>query len=147
MKKYPYKFLDAYARIDKDIFKGRNEEIEALYKMVFEADILLVYGASGTGKTSLIQCGLANKFKTYDWLALNIRRGQHINSALDKTLCEASDGVFTYEPQENNHQIQNLNEKLESIYLNSFRPIYLIFDQFEELYILGNTAEQQQFIQ
>jgi Leucine-rich repeat (LRR) protein len=147
MKKYPYKFLDAYERNDKDIFKGRNEEIETLYKMVFEADILLVYGASGTGKTSLIQCGLANKFKTYDWLALNIRRGQNINSSLDRALCAESDGAFVYEKQGEPHDIQDLDKKLETIYLNSFRPIYLIFDQFEELYILGNTEEQNQFIQ
>jgi Leucine-rich repeat (LRR) protein len=147
MKKYPYKFLDAYERNDKDIFKGRNEEIETLYKMIFEADILLVYGASGTGKTSLIQCGLANKFKTYDWLALNIRRGQNINSSLDRALCAESDGAFVYEKQGEPHDIQDLDKKLETIYLNSFRPIYLIFDQFEELYILGNTEEQNQFIQ
>jgi Leucine-rich repeat (LRR) protein len=147
IKKYPYKFLDAYNRADKDIFKGRNEEIETLYKMVFETDIMLVYGASGTGKTSLIQCGLANKFKTYDWLALNIRRGQNINGSLDRALCAESDGVFVYEKQGEQHDIKNLNKKLETIYLNSFRPIYLIFDQFEELYILGNAEKQNQFIQ
>ena len=59
MKKYPFKFLDSYNQKDKDIFFGRDEEIEALYEMVFQTPILLIYGASGTGKTSLIQCGLA----------------------------------------------------------------------------------------
>ena len=62
-KKYPFKFLDAYSQADHDFFFGREEEVAALYEMVFQTDILLVYGASGTGKTSLIQCGLANKFQ------------------------------------------------------------------------------------
>ncbi|MBK7337644.1 MAG: hypothetical protein IPJ00_16440 [Saprospirales bacterium] len=32
------------------------------------------------------------------------------------------------------------------MYKASFKPLYLIFDQFEELYILGAKTEQQQFI-
>jgi hypothetical protein len=36
---------------------------------------------------------------------------------------------------------------LRKVYLNHFRPIYLIFDQFEELYILGSKSEQETFIE
>ena len=35
---------------------------------------------------------------------------------------------------------------LKNIYLKHFRPIYLIFDQFEELFILGSKKEQAEFI-
>ena len=59
----PFKFLDAYDSQDKEIFFGREEEIEQLYKLIFQTNLMLVYGQSGTGKTSLIQCGLANRFK------------------------------------------------------------------------------------
>ena len=144
-KKYPYKFLDPYTRADKELFKGRNEEIEALYQMTFEADLILVYGASGTGKTSLIQCGLANKFQSYDWLELYVRRGKGINQSLNKVLCEHSGGEFEVQPLKD-QQISELREKIDSVYLNAFRPIYLIFDQFEELYILGTKEEQTAFI-
>ena len=85
-KKYPFKFLDAYTRADRDIFFGREEEIEELYRMVFQTDMILIYGASGTGKTSLIQCGLASKFQPYEWLALSIRRGENISKSLEKAL-------------------------------------------------------------
>jgi len=88
-KKYPFKFLDSYNQNDTDMFFGRDEEIVALYEMVFQNSILLVYGASGTGKTSLIQCGLAGRFKSYDWLALTIRRGTNINASLEKALIAA----------------------------------------------------------
>ena len=90
MKKiYPFKFLDAYTKDDTGIFFGRDEEINSLYEMVFQTDILLLYGASGTGKTSLIQCGLASKFQAHDWLALPIRRGNNINESFEKVLKEA----------------------------------------------------------
>ena len=58
MNKYPFKFLDSYNVNDKDIFFGRDDEIKTLYEMVFQNPMVLVYGASGTGKTSLIQCVL-----------------------------------------------------------------------------------------
>jgi Cdc6-like AAA superfamily ATPase len=51
-KKYPFKYLDAYTREDKDFYFGRDEEVKQLYEMTFQSDLLLVYGASGTGKTS-----------------------------------------------------------------------------------------------
>jgi WD40 repeat protein len=146
MKKiYPFKFLDSYQREDKDFFFGRNDEIESLYQMIFQTRILLVYGTSGTGKTSLIQCGLANKFQTYDWLALYIRRGGNLIASLDKRLCEESDELFVY-AEEKDQVIKNLRAKIDAVYKASFKPVYLIFDQFEELYVLGNKTEQQNFV-
>jgi len=71
----PFKFLDSYAIEDNDIFFGRDLEIEEVYNKVFQNKTLFVYGESGTGKSSLINCGLANKFKDTDWLPVNVRRG------------------------------------------------------------------------
>ncbi|GAH63153.1 unnamed protein product [marine sediment metagenome] len=70
MSKSPFKFPDSYTKEDKDIFFGRDREIEELYQKVFESKILLVCGVSGTGKSSLIDCGLANKFEDSDWLPI-----------------------------------------------------------------------------
>jgi len=163
MKRYPFKFLDAYSKEDTDIFFGRDEEIEALYEMIFQSSILLIYGASGTGKTSLIQCGLASKFQSHDWLALTIRRGSNINAAFEKALVDAGgNGTSTAEQEDMGwleevmeegetltatRQLTPLAQSLKAIYLNSFRPVYLIFDQFEELFILGTAGEQEQFIE
>jgi len=161
MKKYPFKFLDSYDREDTSIFFGRDEEISALYEMVFQASILLVYGASGTGKTSLIQCGLASRFQTHDWLALTIRRGSNINIAFENALVAAGgnsseaedmswlDDLMEFDTEQvatTPKQLTPFAEKFKAIYLKSFRPLYLIFDQFEELFILGSKEEQQQFI-
>ena len=144
-KKYPFKFLDSYQKEDKDFFFGRKEEVNELYKMIFKTKIMLIYGTSGTGKTSLIQCGLANKFKTYDWLSLFIRRGSNLVGSLDRALCNEIDEPFNSGDQEN-FIISNLEEKIERVYKASFRPIYLIFDQFEELYVIGSKQEQRGFI-
>ncbi|MEO5997952.1 MAG: AAA family ATPase [Chitinophagaceae bacterium] len=161
MKKYPFKFLDAYGRDDAGIFFGRSEEINALYEMVFQSSVLLIYGASGTGKTSLIQCGLASKFQSHDWLALTIRRGSNINTSLEKSLADSGGNLPGEEDDlewlkelmdgkelaTTTEQLSPLARSLKAIYLNCFKPIYLIFDQFEELYILGSKTEEQQFIE
>ena len=169
-KKYPLKFLDSYTKADTDIFFGREEEVDALYEMVFQTDIILIYGASGTGKTSLIQCGLASRFQSHEWLDVYVRRGNDINAALSQALTkvggtlEADELDWLEELEEedapnasdtnntantNNapsQALSDLGRQLRNIYLSNFRPLYLIFDQFEELYILGEEEEQKAFI-
>ena len=53
MTRYPFKFLDAYTREDRTFFFGRDEEIARLYEIVFQADLILLHGASGTGRDYL----------------------------------------------------------------------------------------------
>jgi hypothetical protein len=151
MKKYPFKFLDAYTKHDTDIFFGRDEEINMLYEMIFQNPLLLVYGASGTGKTSLIQCGLAGRFKSYDWQAITIRRGSNINITFEKLLSDACVGESAEDelPAEKKslNQSDRIISLIKTVYVNSYKPVYLIFDQFEELYILGSKKEQEAFIE
>jgi WD40 repeat protein len=40
----------------------------------------------------------------------------------------------------------SISEKLQAIYLDHFKPLFLIFDQFEELFIFGNQEEKSGFI-
>lgn len=89
MPQSPFKFLDSYTKDDRDIFFGCDREIEEMYQKVFESKILLVYGISGTGKTSLINCGLANKFEDTDWLPVNVRRGRNMTESLVQGLGKA----------------------------------------------------------
>lgn len=158
MKKYPFKFLDSYEREDTGIFFGRDEEINALYEMVFQSSVILIYGASGTGKTSLINCGLAGKFQPHDWLALMIRRGTNINDSLEKVLNGAGGSMATViddinwlddwsdETATTTATLSTVGKSIKAVYQKSFRPVYLIFDQFEELFILGTETEQERFI-
>ncbi len=137
--KSPFKFLDAYTRKDRKSFFGRDLEIDSLYQLVFETKLILVYGASGTGKTSIIQCGLANRFQDSDWFDIYIRHRGNINNALKRELKR-----HAKTPLEDS---MDITEMVDSLYLDFFKPVYLIFDQFEELYVLGTKAERIQFIE
>jgi hypothetical protein len=139
----PFKFLNAYTREDRDQFFGREEETAQLYELVNQNRLVLLYGPSGTGKTSLIQCGLGNRFEATDWLPLFIRRGGHLPGALQKALTdlwdEELDGNFW---EADSPPLPRIIEDLFAEYL---RPIYLVFDQLEELFILGDAEEQRIF--
>jgi WD40 repeat protein len=133
----PFKFLDPYTRADRDIFFGRDRETEELYARLLASGLLLVYGVSGTGKTSLVQCGLANKFEPADCLAITVRRGANLLEALDAELARHA---LTPAPPG-----APLTKRVRSLYLDHFKPIHLIFDQLEELFIFGDREERRAF--
>ena len=134
----PFKFLDSYTLIDRRIFFGRDLEITELHRRAFESKILLVYGISGTGKSSLVNCGLASRFEESDWLPLNVRRGNNIIDSLNE--------AFNKQALTPLNKNQSVGQKLQSIYLDHFKPVYLIFDQFEELFVFGKQKEKAGFI-
>jgi energy-coupling factor transporter ATP-binding protein EcfA2 len=139
MLKNPFKLLDSYSKEDKDRFFGRNKEIAQLFNAVQASNLVMVYGASGTGKTSLINCGLGNKFQTSDWLPIFVRRHNNINQSLLRELDKRFDTLANFDPS------QPVRHLVRTLYLDHYRPLYLIFDQFEELYIMGSKQEQKHF--
>ena len=142
----PFKFLDSYTAEDAERFFGRSQEVEELYTKVFQSKILLVYGASGTGKSSLVNCGLASKFQKSDWFPISVRRSGNILNSLAYQLqksCLSTSSVITKE----NWQAEEILPLVHSVFLDHFKPIYLIFDQLEELFIFGEREEWEAFSQ
>lgn len=147
----PFKFLDAYDKADKDIFFGREKETEMLYEKAFRSKFILVYGASGIGKTSLINCGLANRFSDTDWFELFFRRQGNINQSLSNGLLDALHESMKFSRKKAKRKLPSpdasVQELIQSLYIRYFKPIYLIFDQFEELFILGTPEEKAEIIE
>lgn len=132
----PFKLLEPYGPGDKDIFFGRDAEIYALYSLLQQTRLVLVYGASGTGKTSLIQAGLPKVFKLTDWFRLSVRRRDDLNQALRVELARALDSTGP---------VTNLTEAIQDVYESRWIPVYLVFDQFEEIFTLGTHDERVAF--
>ena len=150
----PFKFLDSFTLADRNVFFGRDKEVEELYKLVFKTPLLLIYGLSGTGKTSLIQCGLASKFDGPDWLPIWVRRQANINDSLQAAiknvtpvaLQNATDPSPPKGVLWTKESLRTVSDQIEALYTHYLRPVFLIFDQFEELFILGKEAEQKTFV-
>jgi WD40 repeat protein len=69
---------------------------------------------------------------------VNIRRGTNIIDSLNEAFNKQA-----LTPLKKNYSV---SEKLQSIYLDHFKPVYLIFDQLEELFIFGSAEEKTDFI-
>ena len=136
MSASPFKFLDSYTRADIGDFFGRDKETDELFRRCFISPILVVYGGSGTGKTSLVQCGLSSRFQDSDWLPVPVRRSGEMLASLIEAVRE-----HTLTPKESG----DLNELVTNLYLDHFKPIWFLFDQFEELFIFGSHTEAADF--
>ena len=143
----PFKFLDSYQQADAAVFFGREEETTNLYKALSGVKHLLLYGPSGSGKTSLVECGLRNRFSDADWFALTIRKGTNINASLFAAINKALSNTINVDlatglPADSNIEFA---EAVDKLFKERFQPVYLLFDQFEELLISGDAAEKQDF--
>ena len=128
----PFKFLDSYTREDKNIFFGRETETDEIFRKLYSGKLLLVYGKSGTGKSSIINCGLISRIPQEDLFAINIRCGKR---AYNNFLSE----IKKYSKP----SLDNPIEILEDIFYEHSKPVALIFDQFEEIFILSDEEERQ----
>ncbi len=87
----PFKFLKAYQKDEADLFFGRKVETEHLISAFKKSSFVILYGPSGSGKSSLINCGLIkgiNAEKVYE-----IRRDQHILTAIQRQLFDDLTGL------------------------------------------------------
>ena len=128
----PFKFLDSYTRDDKNIFFGRASETEDIFRKFYSGKLLLVYGKSGTGKSSIINCGLISSIPQEDIFPISIRCGNKAYENFISAIKKCS----------NANQVDPCN-MLEDIFFEHSKPIALIFDQFEEIFILSDEAERE----
>lgn len=145
--KSPFKFLDSYQQEDVDIFFGREQETDDLYDALSGVKHLLVYGPSGAGKTSLVECGLRNQFSDADWYALTIRRATNLTASVFTAINEALSKKIALNPKTKLPLDETLTfgQAIENLFSERYQPVYLLFDQFEELLILGTREEKVDF--
>lgn len=135
-KRYPFKFLDPYQKEDQAIFFGREAETDILYQKFYQANLLLLYGPSGTGKTSLVQCGLMSRIPSADAYFISIRCADQPMVNFTTVLQQAAQA-----------QEKDILWLLQTIYDQQHKPIVLLFDQLEEIFILSSYSERNKFIE
>ncbi|MCK6694650.1 MAG: AAA family ATPase [Thermoanaerobaculia bacterium] len=143
----PFKFLDSYQKDDFDVFFGRRQQTEALYDALSGVKLLLMYGPSGAGKTSLVECGLRNQISDADWLAVTIRRNNDMNVSVFSRIRELLSQPFDVNPATQLPEDAGFGfgDAAAMLFSEQYKPVYLLFDQFEELLIQGDDAEKQAF--
>ncbi len=128
LPKKPFVHLQYYKREFAGIFFGRGREIRSLYNQIKGPDpVILYYGESGVGKSSLLSAGLFPRLEN-DFIVKYLRRGEE--KELLGTLSAAINQIF--EEKGCIDSGKNLLQILDEIEVLSDRPYVFILDQVEE---------------
>lgn len=152
----PFKLLQSYEKQDIPYYFGREKETRQLYNALLRSKFMMIYGASGAGKTSLIQCGLQSMYSPRDWMPVFIRRQEDFPSAIRAELYRRYRERFEVyrkqqidwypdDPPPEPEEFESLRDLIRALFHLSYVPIYLILDQFEEIFTLGDRKEQDDF--
>jgi hypothetical protein len=156
--RYPGSAPFADSDTDRELFRGRREEIDDVLHSILSVDLFVVYAISGVGKTSLLTAGVLEPLRQRQFFPVVLRlndptcppvaliEGQ-IRSAADKAdgiKVERHPSVRDVVPT----TLWDLLGGLEVWRNNTLQQLVLIFDQFEELFTLDWSDDQRdEFIQ
>jgi len=150
-RRQPWLGLASYSETDSELFFGREKESLDLLRLVRREVLTVLFGPSGTGKTSLLNAGLFPRLRESGFLPIAIRLdhsggrpdyiGQiraFIAAALHADAARPFEEEALAPPQA---EQETLWEYLHRVVFWDWRnnpatPV-LVFDQFEEIFTLG----------
>jgi uncharacterized protein YjbI with pentapeptide repeats len=148
----PYKGLAAFTEADADNFYGREEIVDRVAELVSQEPLVPIVGASGSGKSSLVQAGLIPKLRqdpNCKWQILTMRPGSKPFDALAQAIanCDCANLETIALDIELASKTDALTRKLAQIRTNEHR-LLLFIDQFEELFTqVADPASCQKFLE
>jgi hypothetical protein len=126
----PYKFLDFYTAKDADLFFGREQQAEDLADRILAEPLVVLFGRSGVGKTSLLLAGIAPRLKRRDCWPIYARPGEDpvaaLRTAAEADLSEADQAALG--------EIADLGAFIEAAGARRGRVPIVILDQAEECF-------------
>ena len=134
--------LQSYTEANANSFFGRDTEIDATTSLIQLNSLTIVFGRSGTGKTSLLNAGVFPKLRKNYCLPFRIRLEfnkespdlvTQVKNVLRKEIDKYGFNVQTYPGEETLWEY--FHKELLWI---SVTPI-LVFDQFEEIFTLAKS--------
>jgi hypothetical protein len=142
----PFPGLRPFAPEESDLFFGREKESEEVLKKLLQNRFVTVIGASGTGKSSLIYCGVLQKIKTLSgnennsWKTIVFRPGNDPFGNLGEAISENIKGAglpgISIETilLDMHLDSDGIAFTIGKYFGKGNQKILLIVDQFEELF-------------
>lgn len=138
----PYKRLDYYRPEDSAIFFGREQDIERLAALIHAHRLVLLFGASGTGKTSLLQAGVIPRLEHSEpkYVVISVRAFEDLKLAICHAIIrQLAKHEKPFSPAD------TLLETLEQA-TDLIGPLVIVIDQFEEFFIHFALETRSQII-
>jgi tetratricopeptide (TPR) repeat protein len=157
----PYPGIHAFEAEDAAIYFGRDEETRAVVERLDArraqggARVLLIMGASGSGKSSLLRAGVLPQVarRRRDWVALPPIRPEKapletIAKAIAEQLGKPEDWRAWHARLGQGDAADHVAELLKDLRIGEARnaTVLLPIDQFEEVFTVATTAERDAFM-
>ena len=155
---YRYPGVKPFTTEEQGLFFGRDKDIIDLYNLIFVKQIVVLYGKSGYGKSSLINAGIIPKLlkeTSYQYFSIRFKNNSNSESNFTKPQQSLIDGIksgISIEGKTYQDALEDLTENDNSLWYWIKRlqtqtencQIVLFFDQFEELFTY-DTSEVDNF--
>jgi WD40 repeat protein len=136
----PYFFLGRFRREHAPLFFGRSHYIRSLYNRVTQknaAPVILLYGQSGAGKSSLLEAGLLPRLEqSHTCLYLRRSRETGLSGLLHQALNRRIIGLSNPLPFQ--LDCATIPDKWQWLESGNRLPLLVILDQVEEAYTSFN---------
>jgi WD40 repeat protein len=154
VSKNPYRGLLSFGEEHSDLFFGKSALTQKLYEFVTSSKLTVMLGASGSGKSSLVQAGLIPKLRkvkdSNTWFILPpFRPGESPFKALNNALASVNQPAIAPDHEASSLGLLTPGEGLGHWFTEHPQgKLLLVVDQFEELITLcQNDSERQQFLE
>ena len=146
----PWPGLLAFRESDQEFFHGRTGEIDELLRVVLRERLVVLFGLSGLGKSSLLQAGLFPRLRPQRVVPVYIRLDfspgapdlvSQVTTALAREAVSNRVEAPAARVGETLWEYFHRNEN--TLWNERNRPVtpLLVFDQFEEIFTLGRLNE------
>ena len=141
---HPWPGPESFRTEDAAFFRGRDGEIKQVLQRIRRSRSVVLYGASGLGKTSLVNAGVIPRLPADELFAVPIRVGYHAGAPPVAEQIQAE--IFRNRsgpgmPATRLHATAWELMHLRDEPIEDAQPL-LIFDQFEELFTIGAGTPQ-----
>jgi hypothetical protein len=149
----PYRGIQAFRYVDREYYFGREELIHQLTSKVLLYRLVVLFGESGVGKSSLLNAGLigALRQKGFQPERLRVRPFESEPITIERVAAERGDerkflpSVFaddaSLDPVTQPHVYCSLEHVQARVENQMDTRVVLIFDQFEELFTLFSQTD------
>jgi WD40 repeat protein len=154
----PFPGLRPFAPDESELFFGRDGESEEVLGKLLKNRFVTVIGASGSGKSSLIYCGVLSKIRNLKrkdasaWRIISFRPGNDpFGNLADAISEEISDtGQKNIDRNTILAELQNNPEAItatvKKFVINSDEKVLIVIDQFEELFRYSTHDKADTFL-
>ncbi|MFH8473167.1 AAA family ATPase [Streptomyces sp. NPDC018000] len=152
----PYPGLDAYSEDEATVYFGREAQAAELTRRLHASGprpvdrFLLLTGASGSGKSSLVRAGVMPRLRRRRWTIVpTFTPGSNPLNALAASLVVAGGGSESVSAvvRRLRQGPDSLAAEVSRLRSGQFRRTLLVIDQFEELVTLASERERAQFLE